>query len=378
MALEGGIWVPTPSETTLSNIRASLDALFGVPLDYIATADGQWTLMAAEYHFEIEQGIADALASMRKATASRETLVGDLLEMEIEPRPATYSRVTAFKNGVGVLPIGTQLKTATTIVPPFGPSVLDPQGKWQVVDNDSDNPADGAPVILESLVAGQVTANSPTAVFKLLTPVPGIVDVEYDEGAGSFRTVGKPEETTPELRSRFAPGRIGVGGSIPAMRRVLNNIDWVVASFIEAEGGVVSVFVYPGPIGTDQEQELAYKIYKYGPPGEWAGTEDVEIIDAYNLPLTIRYSIGVAEEVDVGLTGWEYDGSMPILDVQEAAQAAIQEYFSTLGRGDAAYWFRAASSANVPGLTNVDLTLNGGVANVFPSNATNILIPVFV
>lgn len=378
MALEGGIWVPTPSETHLKNIRASLDSLFGFPLDYIATADGQWTIMAAEYHFEVEQGIADAFASWRKSTSSRETLVGDLKDMQIEPRPATYSRVTAFKNGVGVLPIGTQLKTPTTIVPPFGPSVIDPQGKWQVVDNDGNNPADGAPVVLQALVAGQVTANIPIAVFKLLTPVPGVTDVEYDEGAGSFRTVGKPEESTPELRSRFSPDRIGIGGSIPAMRRILNNIDWVVASSIEAEGGVISVFVTPGPVGYDQEQELAYNIYKYGPPGEWAGTEDVEIIGAYNLPVIIRYSIGTAEEVDIGLSGWEYDGSMPELEVQQAAKASIQEYFSTIGRGKPSYWFRAASSANVPGLTKVNVTLNGGTADVYPTNPTNILIPVFV
>lgn len=378
MAIESGVWVPTGSEAHLKNIRAKLDSLFGVALDYIASVDGQWTLAAAEYHFEVEQMIADALASMRKATASRETLVADLAELEIEPRPATYSRVVTFKNGVGVIPLDTQLKTSTTIVPPFGPSVTDPQGKWRVVDNNGDDASDGAPIVLESLVAGQVTASSPTAVFKLLTPIPGITDLEYDEGAGSTRTVGKPEETTPELRSRFAPGRIGTGGSIPAMRRVLQNIDWVVGCSIEGEAGVISVYVTPAPTGNDQKDELAYKIYKYGPPGEWAGTSSHEITGADGLPVTIYYTVGTAEEVDVALTGWQYDGTMPELDVQAAVTAAIQEYFGSIVRGAPVYWFRTFAAANVPGLTKVTLTLNGATDDVYPANSTNILIPVFV
>lgn len=380
MPFKDGIWVVTPTQDYLASIRASLDAKIGQALDYIGTVDAAWTLAAAEIAFGIDQNIADVLSYINTNTAPREVLVSRLRGIGIEPRAATFSRVRVFKNGVGVIPLDTLVHTSTTIVPPFGPNIVDPLGRWKVVDNDNDNPADLAVITLESTTAGQVTAGSPTAIFTLVNPIPGITNLEYDENEGSTRTLGRPEETTPELRSRFAVGRIGTGGSTPAMLQAIQNLDWVVAASVSGSGGEIFISVAPGPTGNDQETELAQVIYDNSPPGDWMGTESKVITGADGLPVTIHWSIGDDEEVEVELTfsPSSFDGTVAPAEVQAAVQANIQASFARLKPGKPAIYYRIYAQAITDGLVDFDMTLNGTTDDVYPSNATNVLVPVFV
>ena len=102
MPASASIWTVTPSAEYVTSIRINLDSFLGQQLDYIATVDGAWTLAAAEQAFRTDQSMADALSSILTATAPREVLAARLIDIGSEPRPATKTRVTVFKNGVGI------------------------------------------------------------------------------------------------------------------------------------------------------------------------------------------------------------------------------------------------------------------------------------
>ncbi len=377
MPVSTTIWTVQPSGVWVTGIRTNLDTYLGQQLDYIATVDGAWTLGAGELAFRVDQSMADALSSVLTSTAPREVLVARLLDIGSDPRAATKTRVTVFKNGVGILPIGTILQTSTTINPPFGSTLTDPRGQWTVVDNDSDNAADLAEMVLECNVAGECRSDQPTAIFTFVTPVPPLVNCEYDEGNGSTTTLGRSAETTPELRARLAADRVANGGSIPAIRQAVLNLDWVVACAITGTAGVTSVTVAPAPSGTDQRIELAETLLNIGPPGEWAGSQS-EIIDGPDgSPVTIQWTNGTTEAVAVAWTALDLDGTVPLAEVEAALEANIRAVFATLSVGQTVRYQRVYAATVTAGLLGLSLTLDGAVLDVAPTTSADILIPTF-
>lgn len=378
MPASASIWTVTPTAEYTTSIRQQLDGLLGTQLQYVGTVDGAWTLAAGELAFRVDQSMADALSGVLTATAPREVLVARLRDIGIEPRPATKTRVTVFKQGIGVLPLGTLLQTSTTINPPFGAPVTDPFGQWEVVDNDSNNPANGATMVLECTTAGEATCAQPAASFSFVTPVPPLTSCEYDEGSGSTTTLGRNEETTPELRQRLSAERVANGGSLPGIRQAVLNLDWVVAISVSGIAGVTTVVVAPAPVGSDQRIELAETLLNYGPPGEWGGAQSETIDGPDGFPVTISWDNGATETVAVAWASVQLDGTVPLAEAEAAIEANIRAAFSSLSVGETARYQRMYAATVTAGVTGITgFTLNGGTVDVSPSNSANILTPTF-
>lgn len=378
MPASSSIWTVTPSSEYVTQIRQQLDGLLGTSLEYVGTVDGAWTVAAAELAFRVDQSMADALSGVLVATAPREVLVARMLDIGLEPRPATKTRVTVAKQGVGLLPLGTLLSTSTTINPPFGSPITDPLGQWEVVDNDGGNTANGAIMVLECTTAGEATCAQPVATFLFVTPVPPLTSCIYDEGNGSTTTLGRNAETTPELRQRLSVDRVANGGSVPAIRQAVLNLDWVVACSVSGAAGVTTVVVAPAPVGSDQRVELAQTLLDYGPPGEWGGAQSETIDGPDGFPVTIQWDNGTTEAVPVAWASVQLDGTVPLAEAEAAIETAIRAEFARLSVGQTVRYQRVYAATVTDGVTGITgLTIDGGTADVSPSNSANILIPTF-
>ncbi len=378
MPASADIWTVTPTGEYTTTIRQNLDGLLGTSLQYVGTVDGVWSLMAGELAFRVDQSVADALSSVLTSTAPREVLVARLRDIGIEPRPATKTRVTVFKQGIGVLPLGSLLQTATTINPPFGSPVTDPFGQWEVVDNDTNNPANGATMVLECTTAGEASSAQPTASFSFITPVPPLTSCEYDEGSGSTTSLGRNAETTPELRQRLSASRVANGGSLPGVRQAVLNLDWVVACSVTGAAGVTTVVVAPAPVGADQRIELAETLLNFGPPGQWGGAQTETIDGPDGFPVTIAWDNGATEAVAVAWASVQLDGTVTLAEAEAAIESNVRAEFSRLSVGEVARYQRmyaATVSTGVTGITG--FTLDGGTADVSPTTSADILIPTF-
>jgi len=371
------VWTVTPASEYLQDIRADLDNYFGTPLDYVGTVDGAWTLSAAEWSFRVDQAAAYAIADSMVATASPESLIARRIDSGVPPRPATFTRITVIKEGIGLVAINAIVTGLASIQPPYGPAISDPISQWKVIDNDAGNTADGAVYTLESVVAGDVSVTTQTR-FALATPVPGVADFLYSEALGMTTQLGRPAETPAELRISLASPR-GSPSSITGLREAILRLPWVVAASITGAAGVVTVTVAPGPIGTDQETALAETLLGYLAAGiTTTGTSSITINGPDGSPITYYWNEGVTEPVDIELLSPQYDGSVPSVQVLAAVRDQISAEFAKLKPGDPARFQRIYASTVTPGLTGISITMNGGIADVFPTNSAATLIPNFI
>lgn len=357
------IWTVTPSGVYLDQIRADLDTLVGTPLDYDGTIDGAWTSVAAELAWRVDQGVAVALSTTQLATAPEEALVAQALEGGLTPRAATASRYVVRSGGAGELPEGTQVQGGG----PLGRSL------WRVVDATATVALDDL-VTIEADETGPISLPS-TATLSLISPVAGITTLTYDSGDSDPYQVGRTAESPASLRLRVAALPAN-GGSAAAVRSQLRDLSWVVAADVQTvSAGTIGVTVAPGPVGADQEAELAETIYGSAALGiATSGTSSVSIEDVNGAALTVYWTDGSTDPIPV-VAALVSDGSVSDADLIVAANAAIEAQFAALSVGDPIYRLRVMAALDIPGVTAVTtLTLDGSTAaSVSPATSADVL-----
>lgn len=353
-------WTLTPAGTYTVQIRDDIDAALGTSVQWDGTVDGAWTIGAGELAFQVDQAQAMLMSTMLLDTAPAEVVIARAIDAGLTPKPATYSRYVVRSAGSGTLPTGTV--------------VQDPSGyRWSVIDPTA-YVLPGADVTIEAVEAGATSLPS-SASLSLVVPVTGITSLTYLSSDGDAYQVGRDAETTAQLRVRVRREEAARAGSPDAVSSAVRALDWVVAvNAATPSPGYASVSVAPGPVGADQEAEIAGAIYGAVALGVLtAGTSSSTTTDINGDPVAIYYTEGNTESVPVVVT-LTPDGTVSDAGIESAAQAAIESEFALLGPGDPIYRLRVLGALDLPGVTAVALTIHGGSADsVSPASAADVL-----
>lgn len=353
------IWTITPAGTWTTDIRASLDAALDTSLDYVDTTPGAWTSIAGDALWRADQGMAAALASMLLDTAPRQGVVARAYDAGITPRAATSSVYSVVVVGDGTLPEGSQVRGGGD----------DGMAVWEVIEGFG-TVANGDAVVISALVPGPTTITNPTTLT-FLTPLPGLTALTY---SGGDEQIGRPEQSTTELRIAVRRAHNRAGGSVTGLRSAVIALPWVVAASVEGAEGIVLVTVAPAPVGDTQEQELGNAIYQWLPAGASTQGTGISVVGADGRDVTVRYEAGVTQAVNVVLT-LTTDGTVTDAATEEAAEATIAAIFAALSQGETLYYYRAlAAFATISGVTAAVLTLNGSTGNITPTSSADILV----
>lgn len=361
------LWtVPTTLER-LAALRESLDLTPGGPFEYVGTPDGGITLVVAQTVRDVDEGFDLALQQQFIASAAQETLIARARERLQPARAGTYSRYTVRVDGAGTIALGDRFRGGG----PLGRSL------WAVV-TASATYADDDTIEVEAEEVGPITLTSP-ATLAPVSPITGIDGLTYDSGDSDPFAVGTDPESTPELRARLLRP-VAALGSPPGLRDALELLSWVVRADVRAgvAVGSLAVTVGPGPVGDDQEAELAQAIYDNAPvtTSSFEGSTSANAVDVNGSTVPIGYTAGTDEAVAtvVTITG---DGSVSVSTLEALFRAAIQSEYAELGPGDPIRRIRLNGAMDIPGATAVVLSLNGSTtaASVSPSLAANTLVP---
>ena len=349
-------WTVTPAGTYLVEIRDDI----GLGIEWEGTVDGAWTSAAAELAFRNDEAGALLLSTILLDTAPDEVVAARALDAGITPRVATPSIYIVEAAGSGVLSFGAEIRGGGELG----------QAIWTVTDATA-SVTPGDKVTIQSVESGPVTLSSPITLT-LIAPVVGLSELTYDSGDGDAFQVGRDAETRAELVVRIKSQRGGTG-SEPALRSDLLEIDWVIATNIDAGGGFLATTVAPAPVGSAQESELANTIYKHALGVITLGSLSTSITDVNGDALTISYSAGATQAVAV-VAVLTLDGTVSSADAINSASAALSGEFATLSNGDSILYHKAYSSLDLPGVLGYTLTLDGGTVSIAPTNAADILV----
>lgn len=351
---------PVQTMLTWNNlIRQSLADALGYTPDWDGTLEGQWTATVGAVAWTADQGYQIAVDSLDPRTAR-----GSALDRAVSPyvyrKAAVKSRYTCTVDDDALIPTGSVYRDTSA-------------NSWVVVAGGEVSAGDE--LILEAAVAGQVllSQSAPTTLVPV-TALSRPSDLTYTPG--DTYSVGRPVETDSDLLRRWSlslarPASPTAGG----IRRTVTAVPWVeVCSPVRVSASVLTIYVSPGPVGADQETELAEAIYScIGASDVTDGTDSTTITGVDGRDVTIEWTPATTQTVTVvvvlSVVG------VTVADVTPAVEAAVQSVFDGLGVGDTLYRLAVLTAiGQVSGVVGCTLTLNGsGSANVVPSTAVTLL-----
>lgn len=365
-------WAPKTAGQYTEDVRAALDAAIGVPLVYDRAIDGAWTDVAGQLAFDVAQDTQQAVWSISVDTATGSALDQIATDAGIYRRPASYSRYPTF----WVVQSYPRTIPAGTIIRGGGPVGL---GQWRVLVDTVVSTEDD-PVIVEALEPGPIQMPNGLQVHSLVTPLPDIILVGTNTAAGGY-TIGRARETDAELRGSVLAARVGAAAVSPTgIRARVLSLPWIVAcSTTTPNPGECQVTIVPPAVGDDRKEALAQIIYRVALGVSSKGNQVWTVTGADGYPHEVRWADGASEAVTVS-TEVVLALGVSLADVTSAIEANVRSVFAGLGVGDTLYYSTVYSAiaglAGVVGVTGiVDLTLNGGTADIVPAISTNILVP---
>lgn len=368
MGLDATGWTPTSAGERIAELRASFDAAAGQPLSYAA---GTWE-GAATVSFGVMASRVEADCAVLIDALSPETAAGANLDRigafrGVPRRAATYSRYVVY-------PTLAAGYTSATI--PAGTVLRDTdRQQWQTVETVTGATA-ATELAIEAMESGAVELDAGPQTLQLVTPVVGISGATYDAADGDPYEIGRPRETDAQYRVRLRQAlSLGAGSSMPGVRTALLSLSWVqAADVVRSSSGIVSIYVIPAPVGTDQTTQLAETILSSVAFGiATTGTDSLEVtVDG--VTDTVWWTTGADLPVTVEVTVALASG-YGLADVEGPVADACSALIASLGRGQALRLLQlSAAVAPISGITGASFLLDGVAADVVPMSTELIVL----
>jgi hypothetical protein len=216
--------------------------------------------------------------------------------------------------------------------------------------------AAGGALIIEATATGPTQLSSP-ATLDVVDAVPGTTQLIWESGTDPDGQIGRDVESDGELRARL-------GTPSPMRRALLNGTSWVVAvSTATPTPGTLALTIWPAPVGTDQEAQLASIVGERTLGIATSGASSVVWAAPGGDSVTLNYAVASTDAVAVAITvtGSGIDTS--------AVEAAILVYGQTLTASSVVVLAKVSAAAvAVQGVTDVTaLTLDAVAANYTPA-----------
>ena len=368
MPLSATGWTPTTAGDRIAELRAIWDTAAGQPLSY---APGTWE-GAATIAFGVEASRIEADAAVLLDALSPETAAGANLDRigafrGIPRRAATYSRYIVYPTlAAGFssinIPAGTVLRDTD-------------RQQWQTVETVTG--ATGATEIaVEAVDSGSIEMSAGPQTLQVVTPSVGLTNCTYDAGDGNPYEIGRPRETDSQYRVRLRQAlSLGAASSLPGLRTALLALTWVQAvDVIRSSPGVVSVYVVPSPVGTDQRVQLAQAILTTLAGGLATAGGDSETVTVSGVTDTIYWSAGTDLPVTVAITVTLASG-VALANIAPTVADAVVALIAGLGRGEALRVLQVlAAVAPINGVLGASVLLDGGTADIVPTSTELIVL----
>lgn len=368
MPLSATGWTPASAGERIAELRAIWDTAAGQPLSY---APGTWE-GAATIAFGVQASRVEADAAVLLDALSPETAAGANLDRigafrGIPRRAATYSRYIVYP---------TLAAGFSSITIPAGTVLRDTdRQQWQTVETVTG--ATGATELaVESVDPGSIEMSAGPQTLQIVTPSVGLSNCTYDAGDGDPYEIGRPRETDSQYRVRLRQAlSLGAASSLPGLRTALLTLSWVQAvDVIRTSPGVVSVFVVPSPVGTDQRVQLAQAILRTLAGGLATAGGDSETVTVSGVTDTVYWSAGADLPVTVAVTLTLASG-VALSTVAPTVADAVTALIAGLGRGDALRVLQVlAAVAPINGVLGASVLLDGGTADIVPTTTELIVL----
>lgn len=281
----------------------------------------------------------------------------------VERQPATKSRASVTMTGVGgtVVPSGRVIENTVT------------KTRWVLTTNVTLAGGSGTG-IFEAELDGAVPADAGT-LTRIVTPVAGWNAATNPAQA----TLGREEERDDELRLRRLQS-LGAAstGTISAIQAAIDSLEWsvgvrvidnptdapvTIGAFTLTPHSVL-VLLLPSIITLDEEQELGQAMLRTIAAGiATNGGEAVTVVDDNLIEYTFLYDYATSVVVDVDYLVELYPG-YALVDIEDAAEAAIEDYFTGLrAGGDVRLLPLLAAFDEIEGVKSATIELNTVAAN---------------
>lgn len=368
MPLSATGWTPTTAGARIAELRAIWDSAAGQPLSY---APGTWE-GAATIAFGVEASRIEADAAVLLDALSPETAAGANLDRigafrGIPRRAATYSRYIVYP---------TLAAGFATINIPAGTILRDTdRQQWQTVSAVTGATA-ATEITVEAVDSGSVEMDAGPQTLQVVTPSVGLTNCTYDAGDGDPYEIGRPRETDSQYRVRLRQAlSLGAASSLPGLRTALLGLNWVKAvDVIRSSPGVVSVYIVPSPVGTDQRVQLAQAILTTLAGGLATAGGDSETVTVSGVTDTIYWSAGTDLPVTVAITLTLASG-VALSTVAPTVADAVIALIAGLGRGEALRVLQVlAAVAPINGVLGASVLLDGGTADIVPTSTELIVL----
>lgn len=378
-----------PTGQWLVSLREGLDSYAGTSLRYDGTIDGAWTMAVADLAGSVSEHLQLVIAASLLATAPPAVVVAKARDQGLDVREATYTTYDVTVAGTAspvTVPVGTLFAadSVATLTSASGEIQRINGAQFEVIENEAASEAveTGDVMVLRCITPGNVTFTADPITFRPVNSIEGFGTASWDSTQDS--QIGQAEEPTWSLRQRIAARKAYRFGSPVGMVETIREIPWVQAVGLVESTGNFAIYVVPGPATADQETELAEAIYQTHPVGITAagvvglGDQSTTVTGADGTTtVTVQWYEGTTESVPVAFT-LVYAAGANTTQVNQEARAAISQVFDALEPGETIRYHQVYSALNIRGVLGVTtLTLDGGTADVAPSNAANLLIPSF-
>lgn len=368
MPLNATGWTPTTAGDRIAELRATWDAAAGQPLSYAAgTWEGAATVAFGVEAFRIESDAAVLLDALSPETAAGANLDRIGAFRGIPRRAATYSRYIVYP---------TLAAGFATITIPAGTILRDEdRQQWQTVVTVTGATA-ATEIAVEAVESGSIELAAGPQTLQVVTSSPGLTNCTYDATDADPYEIGRPRETDSQYRVRLRQAlSLGAGSSLPGVRTSLLNLPWVQAvDVIRSAPGVVSVYVVPPPVGSDQRIALAEAILATIAGGLATAGSDSETVTVSGVTDTIYWSAGNDLPVTVAVTLTLATG-VPLSAVSGVVADAVVALIAGLGRGEALRVLQVLGViAPINGVTGASVLLDGGTADIVPTSTELIVL----
>jgi len=379
-----------PSSQWVGLVRENLSDRLGFVPRWDGTTDGAWTFAIADLAGQVSEYAQLVVSNSLLDTAPPPVVRARARDALLDLKPATYTTLECQIEGTQIpvlLQVGTILVSdiPAIIIGDDGSFRQLPTAEVEVIENllPAETVTTGDRIVVRSVIPGTVIlAVNAAPKFRPKNFVQGF---GYAEHTSAYQAqIGTNEEPIWALRQRIAQKRSGVFGSPAGMTETIRAIPWVRAVGLVENDGAFAVYVVPGPVVAAQREQLAQTIYATHAVGIASaegvigtGTESQVISGADGFPVTVRWEEGTTENVLITFTLVLAPRTDMTIARAEASQA-IRQVFNQLNPGDTVRYLKCIAALEIRSVLGATLTLNGGTADVSPSNAANLLVPVVV
>lgn len=367
MGLDATGWTPTTAGERIAQLRADYDAAAGQPLDYVqGSPEAAETVAYGVMAARVESDASVLIDALSPETADGANLDRIGAFRGLPRKAATPSRYVVY-------PVLTSGATSATI--PAGSVLRDADRQlWQTV---ADEPAATAatPLAVEAMLPGPLTLS--TGSLAAVTAVVGVASYTYDSGDGDPYQIGRLAESNAQyrvrLRSRLS---LAAGASAPGIRTTLLSLPWLQAADAPRSiAGVITPYVYPGPVGDDQRQALGLALLSSVALGIATSGGDSETVTLDGVTDTMAWTVGTDLPVTVAITVVLASG-YALVDVGPVVADAVGALISGLARGGALRILQIQGTiAPIAGVIGVSaVLLNGSAADVVPPSTSIVVL----